>query len=411
MDRTRIAERELSADEAQKRILAELRFLGLEPSIRTLGRKVVSVLASLGSNTHEPICGAGKGYPDQARIGALYEALEHYWTEDLSAKDIHFATAQYFTETKLFNDDSVLQLVCDQKDTWIACRTYKCPLQDTHFHYPIALTLPGYPERAFEQDNANYCALRRYSSNSGTAIGASYNEALLHATNECIERDAVSLFLLNHFYYENHPPLRRVARLRQSDILGRLWTDAEREIGAEIVLLEISNEFQARTFLAFPATPDTHISLYGTGCSLDPRHGAWRALTELVQLHHAVSQSQSQYRQHLINAQRHLQRFPRLLRCSQFHTPSLLSPQHSVVLPDAWDERPLTEQIDQLLQDLQRHGRTLGVTTLHQTALGTTLVNVIIPGLERFFIVSSGNVVIPQSRGRRLEKNRQATCA
>jgi ribosomal protein S12 methylthiotransferase accessory factor len=63
----------------------------------------------------------------------------------------------------------------------------------------------------------------------------------------------------------------------------------------------------------------------------------------------------------------------------------------------------LAEQIGLLAEDLHRYGRTLGIAPLHQTALGTTLVNVVIPGLERFFVVSSGNVVIPQARGRRLE--------
>lgn len=404
MNRTRIAERELTADEALLRIHAELNRLGLEPFTRTLGHDIVAVQASLRCiNTRLQARGAGKGYPDQARLGALYEALEHYWTDELPVADLHFVNAQYFAQT-IFRDDVVQQFVARQNNALIACRTYTCPTNENHFSYPIALSSPHFCDQTFEQDTANYHGLRRYSSNSGTAIGANYNEALLHAANECIERDAVSLFLLNHFYYENHPPLHRVSRLGEGDSLGRLWADAEREIGTEIVLVDISNEFKARTFLAFSMAPGTHLRVFGTGCSLDARHGAWRALTELVQLHHGASEPE--YRHHLMNAQRHLQRFPRLLRCLQFNPHALLhlSPQRKVVLPDAGDETPLAEQINQLTADLQRHGRTLGVAILNQTELGTTLVNVVIPGLERFFIVSSGNVVIPQARGQQLEK-------
>jgi ribosomal protein S12 methylthiotransferase accessory factor len=130
-------------------------------------------------------------------------------------------------------------------------------------------------------------------------------------------------------------------------------------------------------------------------------------LTELVQLHHTASEPELQY--FLSNAQRHLSPFPRLLRCLQFDLYPLLTlcKQLTVQLPDAVNERPLAEQINLLAEDLQRHGRTLGVHRLHQTPLGTTLVNVVIPGLERFFVVSSGNVVIPQARGRRLQKHQE----
>lgn len=134
------------------------------------------------------------------------------------------------------------------------------------------------------------------------------------------------------------------------------------------------------------------------------RHGAWRALTELVQLHHGANEPELTHC--LSNAERHLKQFPRLLRCLRFDLNPLLnqSEQQYVALPHAHDQKPLAEQIDLLAKDLQQQGRTLGISTLHQTRLGTTLVNVVIPGLERFFVVSSGNVVVPQARGRRLER-------
>ena len=64
----------------------------------------------------------------------------------------------------------------------------------------------------------------------------------------------------------------------------------------------------------------------------------------------------------------------------------------------------MENQLYLLTQDLRIHGRTLGAAILQRTELGTTLLNVVIPGLERFFVVSSGNVVIPQARGRTLER-------
>ncbi|MGY2440650.1 YcaO-like family protein [Pseudomonas sp. SDO52101_S400] len=404
MDKTRMAERELTADQAERRIHTELSRLGLTPVTRTLGSKVVAVQVSLHGSDNRHARGGGKGYADQAHLGALYEALEHYWTDQRITTDVHHETERYFKDTPIFADDSLLHRLTCQQNVHIACRTYVCPPWHDRFSYPLALTSPNDSRQPSSPGTADCRAVRRYASNSGTAIGATYSEAMLHATNECIERDAVSLFLLNHFYYENHPPLRRVVRLGDHDDLGRLWADAEQEIGGEIVLMDISSEFKARTFLAFTTKPGIHPQVFGSGCSLDPRHAAWRALSELVQLQ--LSATESEYQQLLANALRNLQPFPRLLRCAQFDPQTLLHrcEQLEVTLPGAGEDISVSDQLHLLTQDLQSHGRTLGASILQQTELGTTLVNVVIPGLERFFVVSSGNVVTPQARGRTLKR-------
>jgi len=405
MDKTWMAERELTADQAERRIQAELSRLGLTPVTRTLGSKVVAVEAILHGSDNRHARGCGKGYADQAHLGALYEALEHYWTDEHFATEVHHETEHYFKDTPIFADDSLVHRLTYQQNARIICRTYVCPPWHDRFSYPVALTSPNGSHQTSSPGTADCSAVRRYASNSGTAIGATYSEALLHAANECIERDAVSLFLLNHFYYENHPPLRRAARLSDHDDLGRLWTDAEQEIGGEIVLVDISSEFKARTFLAFTTQPGSHPQVYGSGCSLDPRHAASRALSELVQLQ--LSAAEPEYHQTLTNALRNLQPFPRLLRCAQFDPQTLLHRcvQHEVRLPDSAKDLSVVNQLHLLTQDLRIHGRTLGAAVLQRTELGTTLLNVVIPGLERFFVVSSGNVVIPQARGRTLERS------
>lgn len=408
MDSFTPAERDLTLAQAEQRIYAELESLGLHAEPRVMGQQIVAVQVSASSSNQRGIArGAGKGYHPHAHVGALYETLEHYLSDHFNTSDIDCIHPRYFSDSTLFIDDTVLSPLIEQDDALTACRTYTDVFKHTSFYYPVALCTPGYSSSPLKQDTTHYGVLRRYASNSGTAIGASYNEAVLHAANECIERDAVSLFLLEHFYYENQPALRRVARVADDEELGRLWRDAETEIGAEIALIDISTEFLPHTFLAFSTESAAHPNVFGSGCSISPRHGAWRALTELVQLHHTASEPELQY--FLSNAQRHLSPFPRLLRCLQFDLYPLLTlcKQLTVQLPDAVNERPLAEQINLLAEDLQRHGRTLGVHRLHQTPLGTTLVNVVIPGLERFFVVSSGNVVIPQARGRRLQKHQE----
>ncbi|WP_065258294.1 YcaO-like family protein [Pseudomonas bananamidigenes] len=404
MDKTRMAERELTADQAAQRIQTELSRLGLSPVTRTIGSNVVAVQASLYDNARRRARGWGKGYADQAHLGALYEALEHYWTDERPATEGHLKTGHYFNDTPIFADDSLLHRLTCQRNRRIRCRRYVSPSGQDLFSYPVALTSPNGTRPCSSTDMADCRAVQRYASNSGTAIGATCSEAMLHATNECIERDAVSLFLLDHFYYENLPPLRRVARLEGADELGRLWNDAEQEIGGEIVLVDISSEFKARTFLAFTTKPGALPQVFGSGSSLDPRHAAWRALTELVQLQ--LSTAEPEYQRQLNNALRNLQPFPRLLRCARFDLQTLLHrcAQHEMKLPAHGEDLTVARQLRLLTRDLQNHGRTLGASILKQTALGTTLVNVVIPGLERFFVVSSGNVAIPQTRGRTLKR-------
>jgi ribosomal protein S12 methylthiotransferase accessory factor len=75
-------------------------------------------------------------------------------------------------------------------------------------------------------------------------------------------------------------------------------------------------------------------------------------------------------------------------------------PQEIITLPRTVEARPLKAQIRQLADDLQQHGYVAGVSTLYRSEVGTALVNVVVPGLERFYIVSSGNVVVPMARGR-----------
>lgn len=115
MDKTTLAERELTADQAERRIHTELSRLGLTPHTRTLGSKVVAVQASLHGDDNRHARGSGKGYADQAHLGALYEALEHYWTDELCTYDVHHETERYFKDTPVFADDSLLQrLTCQQ---------------------------------------------------------------------------------------------------------------------------------------------------------------------------------------------------------------------------------------------------------------------------------------------------------
>ncbi|MEU2367029.1 YcaO-like family protein [Streptomyces noursei] len=53
--------------------------------------------------------------------------------------------------------------------------------------------------RAAAGDAYDYKAVRRYSASNGWAADATVTEATVHAINEIIERDAMSLLLIDQF--------------------------------------------------------------------------------------------------------------------------------------------------------------------------------------------------------------------
>lgn len=398
-------ERELPLPWAYARIQQELSRLGLVSKVQTLGQRIVNTRVMLTcSVTRRHAGGSGKGYKDSALTGACFEALEHYLT-DFHALDapLELQPTGYFTRSGYLQDDSLLDVVVQDSQAHIACRRYHSPLDNQSFSYPIALSLPAYAQAPIPGDTFDYASLKRYCCNSGIAIGATWNEAVLHATNECLERDALSLFLLRHFYYQHDQPLLTLKRPLQGEPLAQLWQDAEAELGTTVVVVDISSEFCARTYLAFTSPGTRPVGLFGSGTSLSAEHAVRRALTELVQL--KLSARLPEVAQHIELQKRHLARFPRLQRCLLLDTDQLLARvrQQTVSLPPPGPEQRLTDQIQLLARNIRYHQRELGVSVMYQSGSGTTLANVVVPGLERFYIVSSGNVVIPQARGQALD--------
>lgn len=399
-------ERELSLAEAYARVLQELACLGLVGSAHTLGERVVNTRVTLtDAHTTPKGAGSGKGYADSALVGAYFEALEHYLSEhhEMHA-GIEMRPANRYARDGFFHDDSLLDCVIQHTEAHIASRQYHSPLDTSTFYYPVAFSLPAYSARPLAGDTFDYAGIRRYFSNSGIAIGATYNEAALHAINECLERDALSLFLLRHFYYQQDRPLRRVQRPQPPHPLATLWQDVESELDADVVLLDISSEFCVNTYLAFSLGDNRPIGLFGCGTSLSAPHAAERALTELVQLR--LSATLADTARHLERQWRHLAPFPRLQRCLHLDIDGLMSTsrQQCVTLPADCEHRTLDEQIRVIAHNVRSHNRELGISILYQSDSGTTLANVVIPGLERFYIVSTGNVVIPQARGQALNE-------
>lgn len=395
-------EREFTLAQARQRISEQLRALSLKARSRCLGREIVSVQTTLRSaSDHRLSTGCGKGTREEAEVGALFEALEHYLTDHHPLADLYLRGSSALQATPQLARDGCQPWLQAQPKAQLACRRYH-PLQgDRPFEAPVVLSSVGYARQPLPDDTFDYRGLRRYASSSGTAIGASRSEAILHGLNECIERDALSLFLLTHFHQPQSRPLRQVVKPIVHDSLGYLWRKTEHLLHQPVTVYEISNEFTSRTFLATTVGHQVHGLAIGVGTSLTPRHAVRRALTELAQVR--LNQANEAAQADLLARQRHLLPYRRLHRCilldfqaleANARVPVHLAPEGAIP--------GLGQQLALLDQSLRLHGFHPGYCELFQGQAGVSLVNVLVPGLERFYLVTSGNVVIPGPRGRRL---------
>lgn len=389
-------EREFGLDEAEQRIDAFLHASGLSCEIESDGDDYGVCLGRLYQGTTQICAGAGKGDMASARIGAKYEAMEHWLTHSWS-------TSQAALEpvSQLLADTSVcfhpLPMLEGQPVARLACRHFVDLNDGSSFAYPLALCVPGYDATPLDGDDVDYRALRRYASNSGTAIGGSVDEATLHALNECIERDAVSLFLLRHFYYRQSAPLLRINPMSLGPAAMAIHDYLQSHFH-EVVLLDISNECGVTTCLAFFRASYDGPHIYGAGASIDPSHAAYRALAELLQLHRVTELGLSSKDEHM--AQRALWDYPALYRSLMFNVDILLRSPMVAIASRVAPARSVREQIERIAAALIDRGLRVGACTLGIAESGLALVNVSVPAFERFFIVGEGHVVLPGTRGR-----------
>lgn len=406
-------ERQFSLAEAESRVMADLLELNLTQQTYVMGAGPCAVWTELYDVAGTFKTGGwGKGDLQAARVGALYESLEHLTTHHDASSG---AVARPVTDVLASlpeNEASALPglLLADQRESAIACRSYRDLAGGAAFDYPVALSSPDYPDAPLPSDTFGYNALRRYSSNSGTAIGASLEEATLHALNESIERDAISLFLLTHFFHAGDAPLHVLGVDGLPDDVAALHRKAAVLLDADICLLDISTGFGVTTCIALAHREDPVPRPFGAGASLNPAHAARRAITELLQCCLGQECSSAAIQPPAGSAadpSLALTPWPRLLASLTLDIEARLFSQQ--VVSSRIEERPqgtIAEQIASIVDQLSRHSLRAGINVLRTTSIGTTVVNVVVPGLERFYLVSTGNVVAPGARGCALAGSR-----
>lgn len=266
---------------------------------------------------------------------------------------------------------------------------------------PLFLSAPWYleagsaPLRELLDDRCDYADLMRYSCNSGSAVGVTVAEALLHALNEAIERDALSLLLVRAFLGGPGFRPRLIDPGTLPDGPARAYAVARELTGSPVHLLDITTDLGVPTMLAYTLPTSRHPHRRGTGTSLSPSHAAWRALTELVQTTLGERLPAGTHRGPAAPAAH-----PGLRACSRFDLGRALREAHVVPLSSDAPAGTPGDQVRTVVAALAARGFTAYGRTVHTLPSGVTAVHVFVPGLERFMLVTDGNLVIPGRRGR-----------
>ncbi|MEV7779979.1 YcaO-like family protein [Kitasatospora sp. NPDC088351] len=346
--------------------------------------------------------GSGKGDPAAARVGALFEALEHYHSHAARVRpeDLVRHRAGDLAAGELADEPGV-PLLARSPAAGVACRRHTALCGTGTLDVPLLLTCPSYVSsaegarlRGLAGDTFAYASASRYSNNSGTASGASTTEAVVHALAETVERDAFSLLLVDTFLAASPARLRLVDPGTLPDALAALLGYAERRVGRRVRLIEMTTDLRVPAYCAH-AAPDGGFRFQGYGASLSAAHAVRRALRELLQI--SAPAERALWVPRDFGA---LRRRPRLLAAGRADFGPHLA--GAVEVPFRETAAPATARghLDDLVAMLGARGFRPFACVLHRASNGVSTVSTYTPGLERFLVVTGGNAVVPGPRGR-----------
>jgi ribosomal protein S12 methylthiotransferase accessory factor len=343
--------------------------------------------------------GYGKGYGTEAKVGALFEALEHYLSGlcGLSCEDIILCHAHDVAIGALTKDTGAALLTEGPNDE-LACLTHRSLLDENQIAIPLAFFMPHYldtnadPLREQAGDHYNYTRISRYSANIGWAAGVDPVDATVHALNEIIERDAMSLLLIHQFLNQPPRPLRITDPHTLPSDLVTLLDLARAYTGGEIYLIDMTTDLGIPAYWAYlPPSPGQTARIRGCGTSLSRHHAISRALCELIQFHTVLAPRPHQPITRLVG-------YPALHDCYRADFTPAFPTATYVNYQDTPTPANPQEHLTQLVTGLHHNGFTPYLRQ-HYVTEHVAVIHVAVPGLERFMLTTTDQLVIPGPRG------------
>ncbi|MES9539450.1 YcaO-like family protein [Actinomadura sp. NPDC000600] len=259
--------------------------LAWSPPDDTLDDRVTVFTAVLSDAAGSPVGKAtGKGVGRRSLASALFEAFEHaaaYGTlpgipGGLGREVLPPSPFQQFD--LLYDHARGVRTAAPQATAEFRTLTGLYPARaGRRVAYPRAVTDLAYH---CGDDEADLAVLQRYTTTNGYAAGATLDDALVHAVNELVERDAFSQYLLSSVLGPPRP-LPRIEGGAPGPLRRALET-VQAEAGTEATVVDITAHTGC-VVMAHLVPPEGPSGLAGLGCSPFPEIAYERAVTELHQ--------------------------------------------------------------------------------------------------------------------------------
>ena len=365
----------------------------------------VAVSDDLGSqSTHTQIfnqqgrliCeGSGKG--EHHLLGSLAEALEHYFGQQENRAMIKtIPSKELTTHHELSSCGITLNLISDYPEAQVL----SVPMKPLNHHknksvwVPLILTNPLLCRELLPNHDESVTAhryLSKYATNSGTALGQNKADALLHAILEIIERHYLS-GLCQHLLGLKHP--FEFYKLADEDLKEMISSKHHSDLQAYISSSFLGVHF---ALLFGGVCKDFPMGFMGAGASLDQSHALHRASSEYFQLKALKDDKLSADQRsnfYELNSYKSLRPLIDLSRSAALHN---LPTAHEPAQKSIKNSKSVPQMLHEVVSKL--HGWGYCVLEREKTPSSSpfSVVNVYIPGLDRFHLIRSAFMVSPQS--------------
>lgn len=355
--------------------------------INTVSIYVKNVVDEMGC-----LMGNGKGIGKQSLASGLFETLEHYLSDpNFYHRETHTNTISQIIESQpyLKEEYPIEYLFLQNKYQEIETIKYTSLNDEKVVLYPAFLTHPSFTKNL----NKDYINLIKYSTNSGAAIGQNKEEALIHAINEVVERDALSIHYIKSFLSKKQQKIFEVDRFSLPNNLQKICEIVEDTLGTNIKIVDISTDFNIYSFLVYAKHKDFLLPIRGSGSSVYPTYALERALLECLQSFHLYDKDLEIEDKYTIAELNKYEKFKNILMLD-YSSKSEVIPFKDIT----YNHSNLSSLLDYMVDNIQKSGRNVYYTPIYEER-DLYCTHVLIPGFEKFNLITSGLLVTPYKRG------------
>ena len=338
----------------------------------------------------------GKGLGNQALASGIFEAFEHAALWHKLPGQANENCLEVLPVSSLESIDSLYgyarHVYADRPQPVVEFQTVLGPefeLSDEVTIYPRTAIDNSLP---LSEDLGKLLPLSHYASTTGYAAGTSLEDAVVHAVNELIERDAESQFILQSGRRTIEP---NYVELGPDDHLFELYQELSESCGmsAQILLLDSVAGF----VFAARAMTCSGQWIAGFGCSGDPEAALERALTELQQSVYADSTGLDWADEGGADLS-NLNRFPRMRQAAEgnFALPDGPATPFARILSKHRGSTEINLCNQLISRGFPVLARLLWCYRIDLRAV--YVVQVVVPGLERLSSLVFGRPLVPAGR-------------